>query len=97
MIEETDGWGTPTYPEIVARIHKGMVPRLEFATDRPIDENDFKDHQTSSLEALKFASKLCESQSLMDIVKDSTLQKQILVPVLLLCFENMSKVQWNSA
>lgn len=97
MSQETSVRKPPPYSDIVSRIRKGMVPQLEFAADRPIDEKDFENHQPNSLEALKFALNLSESQSLMDISQDSTLQKQILVPLLILCFENMSKVPWNDA
>ncbi len=96
MLQETNVRESPTYSDMVSRIRKGMVPRLEFAADRPIEEKDFENHQFNSFEALQFVSGLSESQSLIDISKDSTLQKQILVPMLILCFENMSKVHWNS-
>jgi len=84
------------HADISCQIRKGLVPRIECASERPTNSKDFEDHLSTSIEALNVAVLYCESSRLQDLSQDSTLQKQILVPLLILSFENMSKALWNN-
>ena len=88
--KEADFWS-----KVVEKIRSGLVPRLDFAEERPINESDFRNHFARSLEALNSAVSVCENID-PEIVRDnSDVLKHFVVSLLLLCSENSQKSDWT--
>ena len=83
------------WSEVVAKIWKGLLPKLEFADERPATEADFRNYFGRSLESLKTASKVLESVEPELVRNSSDVLKHFIVPTILLCSENNQKFDWT--
>jgi hypothetical protein len=78
--------GSPDWYHVVETVRSGLLPRLEFADERPIDASDFEAHFGRSLRSLRTAEAVCEAAEVA--TSRSEILKHFVVPVILLCSEN---------
>ena len=91
----TEGKEPEFWSKAVEKIRSGLVPRLDFAEERPIDESDFRDHFARSLEALNSAVCVCENIDPGKVRDKPDVLKHFVVSLLLLCSENSQKSDWT--
>ncbi len=91
----TNGKESEFWSKVVKTIRSGLVPRLDFAEERPISESDFRDHFANSLEALNSAVSVCENIDPEKVRDKSDVLKHFVVSLLLLCSENCQQSDWS--
>ena len=84
------------FQEFHQLIHQGFLKKLQFGEDRPYTKADFSSDLNNRLDILNQLHLLLTTQKSLD-VNDCEFKKSVLVPIVLLCGENVQPSDWTTS
>ena len=86
---------SPQFQEFHQLIHQGFLPKLSFGEDRPYARQDFAAELNDRLDTLNKLHLLLSTTNKIECTQEC--MKSVLVPLLLLCGENVQPSAWTNS